>query len=390
MIRREGEAAKLVGIGPGLMTKESEENLNKAEQLSHQQRFEESLFYYNEALKDKNNLDAVLQVAALNSDRQAALSILQRTEKRGRELVNALLKEDCFVESSQYFGKFWTVIETRPYIRVLAAICDTSFLAGRVDLTVDTTIRMLRLAPTDEMSQRFDLGSHLSRLRRYAEALAFVQAWMGQEMISKRCGIIPSRHTGAPPPQGGTLALRRKNPKKEPFYTEDEEKDHEWGEAAFLYSAALASFKLWGNCPSAQQYLRLAVKVCPYIMVKILAKVPKPQTPSLADHKSVNGPQEAREYLYWAQDLWMKSSVWEWVNSRPDIKKYVLKNCCRPGCDAVETNAAQYQRCASCKKDAYCSPACQRADWKRHKPGCQAEMRAGQLQHAIDAGLFTL
>ena len=47
--------------------------------------------------------------------------------------------------------------------------------------------------------------------------------------------------------------------------------------------------------------------------------------------------------------------------------------CSRAGCDAAERDAApgSFGHCAACKKAAYCSPACQKSDWKGgHKRAC--------------------
>ncbi len=39
----------------------------------------------------------------------------------------------------------------------------------------------------------------------------------------------------------------------------------------------------------------------------------------------------------------------------------------------------QYQRCGRCTGPPYCSIECQKADWKRHKPDCNAHVEAMQL-----------
>jgi hypothetical protein len=53
--------------------------------------------------------------------------------------------------------------------------------------------------------------------------------------------------------------------------------------------------------------------------------------------------------------------------------------CALPGCESRVAEAL-LQQCGACKRAAYCSPAHQRLDWKRHKPDCtaaQAEQGVG-------------
>ena len=38
-----------------------------------------------------------------------------------------------------------------------------------------------------------------------------------------------------------------------------------------------------------------------------------------------NGMEDAHDYLWAAQDLWMKDEIWNWVNEQPEIKAVVLK-----------------------------------------------------------------
>ena len=54
------------------------------------------------------------------------------------------------------------------------------------------------------------------------------------------------------------------------------EEQSKWACGALLYTAALASFKLWGNCALACQYLRMAVKANPYVLLRILGRVSRP------------------------------------------------------------------------------------------------------------------
>jgi len=55
-----------------------------------------------------------------------------------------------------------------------------------------------------------------------------------------------------------------------------EEKLSEYTEANLPYTAAIASFKLFGDCTASRQYLSIAAKLNPIILVKILARLNPP------------------------------------------------------------------------------------------------------------------
>lgn len=84
------------------------------------------------------------------------------------------------------------------------------------------------------------------------------------------------------------------------------------------------------------------------------------------------------------QELWMQPDVWEWADQDPGTKSTVRRLCSRDACQKVETEVAQFKRCAACKTVTfhcislvpaidlcqvnYCSAECQKKDWKAHKP----------------------
>lgn len=94
--------------------------------------------------------------------------------------------------------------------------------------------------------------------------------------------------------------------------------------------------------------------------------------------RSQNGPEEAHDYLWLTQNLWMAEDVWNWANSQP--KTTMLRDCFRNGCNKKETNVAEFKRCASCHEVWYCGPECQKADWKSHKAGAYHRIFKSLLQ----------
>lgn len=46
--------------------------------------------------------------------------------------------------------------------------------------------------------------------------------------------------------------------------------------------------------------------------------------------------------------------------------------------EAEKVSGGELLRCSRCKKVRYCSPECQKRDWKRHKVGCVAAAAASE------------
>lgn len=121
---------------------------------------------------------------------------------------------------------------------------------------------MLRLCPGDNLGQRGWLGSLLLRAGRTSDALYFSQVWM-----------TPAADRGELIRHGGTDFAK---PSSEVLSVEREAALSEFTKDSLVYTAAYASFKLFGDCPLSRQYLRIAAKLNPIILVKILAQLKPP------------------------------------------------------------------------------------------------------------------
>ncbi|KDR78106.1 hypothetical protein GALMADRAFT_245117 [Galerina marginata CBS 339.88] len=345
----------MMGLGGGIVSEESRKNLEIAEGLCRRRKPNLAAPYLLKALKqDPNNLDAIIQMAFLLGI-EGALETLQMAELQGRAMLKEKLGDDCFDDDGDAVGKFWLILPTRPYMRVLQALVKVYFDAGKYDDSAKTMIEMMRLCPGDNMGQRFWVGSVLIRCGRYADALHFCQEWMTDDANGK----------GIPPPRGGTAF---KAPHKNTMAVK-KEKNYEYTAGAILYSAALASFRHFGDCEQSRQYLKLGAKLNPNVLLKILANVKRP-TNLNNEPRGINGPEDAQDYLWLTQDLWMATDVWNWANDNPDVKSAVLKVCSRSTCGVREVRVGEYKRCSACHLVSYCSGACQKDDWVRHKPEC--------------------
>lgn len=121
---------------------------------------------------------------------------------------------------------------------------------------------MLRRCPGDNLGQRFWLGSLLLRVDRFSDALFFAQQWISNYLSGSGSQAY-----------GGT---KFKKPHSSILSASEEEKLGKYFKDALMYTAAFASFKLFGDCPQSRQYLRLAATINPIILVKILAKIATP------------------------------------------------------------------------------------------------------------------
>ncbi|TDL16491.1 hypothetical protein BD410DRAFT_795342 [Rickenella mellea] len=361
----------IMGIGGGNISKASQAALDKAEELCRKRKPEQALPYLTKAMEDSNNLDAFIQAAFL-LPHPVAVEFLEKVERKGRATLKQTLSADCFEETGRHYGQFWNLLETRPYMRVLQAMVRLYFENKNYAKSANTAIRMLRLCPIDNLGQRDWLGSILLRAGRISDALFFAQAWLTPDASGK----------GTPPPSGGTAFGA---PSREPLSPARELKLATRSDSSIVYNAALAAFKLWGNCPLACQYLRIGARVNPHIIIKILAKSDPPRTMNM-DMRSPNGPEVAQDYLWLTQVLWMEPDVWAWANDDPTAKRSVLRNCCLPSCSKWESRVMEWKRCAACKEVWYCSGQCQKAHWPVHKPRCLEHKSNKQYMRAMAKG----
>ncbi|KAJ6485475.1 hypothetical protein C8R47DRAFT_1048058 [Mycena vitilis] len=338
------------GLGGGIVSAASQDNLRKAEDLCQKRRPNEAVPFLLEAIKDPNNLDADLQMAFL-CDKPFAVKTLENAEFKGRTILKQRLGATAFSDAGPYIGKFGLQLDTRPYMRILQAQVRVYFETGAYTKSV---------CPMDVMNQRSWLGSLLLRVGRYADALFFAQGW------------IDATEGDDPPLRGGTAFQA---PRRE-LLSEQRERslstNSQWAPAIQFHTAALAAFRLWGVCPQASQYLRLAARSNPHILVKILGRRSQPTHMNMHS-RGINSPEEAQDYLWLTQDLWTETQAWNWITNDATVNAELLKICSRAECTEIETKPTQFKRCAGCHQVTYCGPICQKEDWKSHKKECRQQ-----------------
>ena len=112
----------------------------------------DALKYAKEALKlDPHNFDAeslVLELKARNGDK------LVRDYAKAVQRATAFTKEKGFFEE-EYIGDFWSVLETRPYMRLRCRYANLLTLCGMIGQARDECKELLRLCEDDDMGIRF-------------------------------------------------------------------------------------------------------------------------------------------------------------------------------------------------------------------------------------------
>ncbi|KAH8827680.1 hypothetical protein DL96DRAFT_1527549 [Flagelloscypha sp. PMI_526] len=372
MLNQKYRAELEAGLGYGAVNERAREILEKAWDLARKRRTTEARTHLDQALAlDPNNLDAYILGASL-SIVEHALGVLKYAEKRGKTILKLKLGKNAFEDSGPSVGKFWEILETRPYIRVLSQQIYCFMMVKKYKECCDTICESLRLCPSDNEGNSCFLGSVLLHLNRNSDALYFSQFQIGQI-------LQPAPY----PPYGGTLFS---NPRRSLLDKDQERRLEDWVPGYTLYTAALSSFRLWGaDSHEARQYLHLAVRANPHILVRVLGKVSKPAQRNM-EPRSLNSNADAHDYLWLAQDLWTKPSVWEWANNDEVVKSFVLKPCSRAKCPKREIKIREFQRCSGCHQPVYCSSACQSQDWVNHKKACKEHKNMKAARHAFSLG----
>ncbi|KAJ7880001.1 hypothetical protein B0H14DRAFT_2500435 [Mycena olivaceomarginata] len=376
MDKRFGAEGKLGIAGGGLVSEESQQKCAHdlssqiAEDLYRKGKHTDAFPHLQIALKDRNNFDADIQLAYLTSDPSLSVQLLECAEKRARALLISRLGADCFDDNGPCVGKYGDsgLLLTRPYMRVLQGLVRMCFDAKQYEKAARTIIETLRLGPSEALDQRWWLAPLLIRTGRFADALFFCQLWIHLDV----------EDSVGRPIRGGTV-FRAPSDKLLP--PEMEEEYAQRAPTGMMHSAALAAFRLWGRSPQTAQLLRIAARTNPDILARIMARRARPSSshPLCKHHSSMNGPDEAYEYLWTAQDLWMAPDVWNWVNEDSAVRALILKSCGRPECAAQETEATQFKRCSGCQLIVYCGASCQKTDWKSHKADCNQRVEMKKI-----------
>jgi len=297
-----------------------------------------------------------------------ALQVLEEAEQKGRIIFQTALGEDCFDDKGRFEGRFGmpSLRQTRGYMRVLDALVEIAHVNDEHTKAVHYAIERLRLG--SGMGSPSWLTSLLLHVSRPADALHLVQIHTSRRHLN-----------GTKPRRGG---IDFKPPKSDPLTDNEVRRIKSAHPGLFLlYNGALASFKLWGDCELARQYLGMAILANPWVLTKSIARVSVPNEFAKSFARTGDGSDRASstDYLFFTQKLWMEPDVYAWIDV-PDVRTRLYRTCSNTACNRLETRVNEYRRCKGCWEVQYCNESCSTANWHAHKKRCR-EIQAQEKEY---------
>jgi hypothetical protein len=70
----------------------------------------------------------------------------------GRASLQRRLSKDCFEDSGKHVSHFWSIIETRPYMRVLQTLVRLYFEEGRFEESAYVTVLRFKLSSSSHVT----------------------------------------------------------------------------------------------------------------------------------------------------------------------------------------------------------------------------------------------
>ena len=107
---------------------------------------------------------------------------------KGVEAAKRTLPKEYFA-SPKFFGQFWKMIDTRPYMRARSGLASVLWAIGDRDAAIGHLQDMLRLNPTDNQGVRDPLLAWFLVVGRDKEAAALLQKYDGERSAVHMYGL---------------------------------------------------------------------------------------------------------------------------------------------------------------------------------------------------------
>lgn len=155
--------------------KTAEDFLILAERAEGDGDIQEALRFVRKALKlDPNDLDAELMEIRLGE--KNPLNVLKRLRLASDNGRRRLEKEGYF-DDEECIGEFWTILETRPYMRIRDNYVNALYAFGMLRQAAREAEDMIRLNETDNLGERFVLMHIYAALEDAQSAEALLEKY---------------------------------------------------------------------------------------------------------------------------------------------------------------------------------------------------------------------
>ena len=254
--------------------------------------------------------DAYVLLAEHAASRKEARRLYEQGVAAGeRALGTEVFEQDV--------GRFWGVLETRPYMRARLGLAHSLWTAGRREETVVHLQDMLRLNPGDNQGVRYTLAGFLLFLDRDDDLARLLQQYPDEASAawSYTKALLSFRQNGDTPDTRQLLKQAKKTNKHVPAYLLGEK--HPPSQQLAFYSPGDESEALdyiggflaaWKATPEAIAWLRANV-------TKAKKKVPQPKGPLGFIKKWLN-KNLPHEYDVWQADF-RQMPNWIRVGGKP-------------------------------------------------------------------------
>ena len=158
------------------------------------------------------------------------------------------------------------------------------------------------------------------------------------------------------------------------------------GHASLIFTAALACYKLFGDCTLSTSWLREGNKANGHVVDLLLTPVADWPTGPNQSPRGLGSEPEASDYVFFSRKLWEEEASLAWVKSVADA--VAKRECSARDCRKVEETRGAYKVCAGCRASWYCGKECQANDWKiGHKRRCKEERSIRELTEKMGKGM---
>lgn len=269
-------------------------------------------------------------------------------------------------------------MDTQGYIRLLLELVTVAAEAEDYATALEAARTILEANHGDNNGIRDRIPLFLLHLDQPLEALNFCLSWLD----TAHEDYDSTRYC----PKGGFGDLERY--KKEDFIPEkplQTAKVQNLGHASLIFSAALAAWKVFGNCVLSKSWLREAHNANSHV-IPILVK-PAEEWPrkTNTNPRGLGSEPEAKDYVYFAGGLW-EGEPRSWV---VDVAREVeRRECARRECRKVESRKGEWKMCGGCEATWYCGVECQGLDWKAgHRRRCKEEKNIREITKSLSSGM---